>query len=189
MPRKRYSDPERTLTSVLHLLEQDDITSARVALSLLFSHGPLEAPDFFADVAVDADLITARNALREMVRWLAVQPGVPLKWTLTAPLTFGFVMAKRRPVLGLYRPDAFTTAALVDASRLVFFTAAREVGLANLVPCAAPDCAHTIVRFHKRTFCSPTCQKRTYMRVRRDNERIKRARRRRLHVMAQRKGA
>jgi len=180
MAKTRYRGPDRTLSLVLRLLENDDLTSARIALHTVFSGGFLVAPDFGLEGVAAEDVLAVRDLLRMHVRWLAVQPTVSLDWTLSAPVTFSYIVVKRRAVSGLRPPVTIDRRTLGDAAQLLFMLLVREVGLRAVVPCAAPDCARTFVKFHKREYCSDRCQKRVYMARRRENDRLARARRQRM---------
>ena len=60
----------------------------------------------------------------------------------------------------------------------------HEVGLANVLECAAPDCQRLLVKVYRREFCSVQCQKRINARKQRQTapeqkERLARRRRQR----------
>jgi hypothetical protein len=191
MTTKRDRTPEQRLSEIIRLLERNAPGEARVALFHLFSDGPLLASDFGIEDLSDEDLHVVSAALLAQLRWLIERPDTPLLWTATAPVTYAFLVHQRRPVLGLVRPKHARTTAVRDVAQLLLALFLREVGLVNVVQCAAPGCPHRFIRFHKRTFCSPTCQKRVYMQRRRANEQYARDRKKKkLRLVRQhRKGA
>jgi hypothetical protein len=188
MTRKRYQTTEQRMSLLIRWLERGEV---RAAIDVLFNDGPILASDFGFHEATDEDLAEIAAALLGQIRWLVERPEAPLIWTVEAPLACAFLVHQRRPVLGLVRPRAYDAAALRGAAQLLLALALRDVGFVNVVTCAAPDCAHRFIRFHKQTYCSPTCQKRDYMRTRRANERYARSRRKRQIrlVRQRRKGA
>jgi hypothetical protein len=179
------------MSLIIRLLERGAPAETRTALHFLFGDGPLLASDFGVDDASDEDLHAVSTALLAQLHWLVERPDTPLRWTTTAPLTVAFLVHQRRPIMGLLRPKTYDPVAFRDVAQLLFALALREVGFVNVVRCEAPGCPHRFIRFHKRTFCSPTCQKRVYMQKRRANERYARDRKKKkLRLVRQsRKGA
>jgi hypothetical protein len=194
MTKKRYS-PESLLQEVITVLETDDgarsgeplsrkvLGAYARALEKLLTRGPLSwRSDPAAGIEgaqpptslADADQLLMMRAellqlLRSTVRGAGVKRASSAIWT-DKPMAFA---------VHLIDDDAQLMASgdIRDVLILQTLMLLHEVGLHNIRTCA---CGRLFVKTYRRTFCSTTCQKRYYMRQRRENDRRKRDRRRAL---------
>lgn len=180
MPRKHHTPDER-LAAIVPLLEadDDDIRSHARAIRLLVTDGPLTPSDGLlaalnAPTWTPDDVSITRAELLAFLRSLVRQRGT------------GYVGTTR---IGTYHPvniGAVEIGGIVactldgdvrDAAVWQLVMLLGQVGVSQIRPCRAEDCAHLYVKTHKRMFCSRACQNRQFMRQKRENERYKRQQR------------
>jgi hypothetical protein len=183
MSRKRYL-PQEILQKVIAALERDDNWSHQRAVLDLLRHGPL-----FVDEATvrGPQMSTVSEVRAELLRFLRVIVGGGYMPEIATHRSVTFeARAHEGRVSCEVRGDGR------DLVILQLVTLLQIVGLPSIRVCPAPNphggappgapCGRLFVKTYRRTYCSSQCQKRAYMRQRRQNERLKReqAARRRL---------
>ena len=174
---KRYT-PETALQRVIEALEDDDPNVHEQAVVDLLQLGPLLVSDTIVRRPQDSTRSEVRAELLAFLR----------STILNSPVAG----------MGLHRPASFRARTVDgrvvceadgdgrDLVLLQLVLLLHQVGLPNVRVCKAGDCRRMFVKLYRREFCSARCQKRAYMRQRRENERAKRERAR---LRRQRKGA
>lgn len=193
MVRKRYTSPAALLTDVIGMLEAEEPRRHRPALLALLTHGPLQSPAAARErspVALpEYEVATIRaellRLLRDVVRsQVTGRLAEPMHFDGPLAVTFGpadggrvacHVDGPTRTVI------AWQLLMLLDA-----------IGLPQVHRCPAPStargappgttCGRLFVKTFRRAYCSARCQKRHYMRVRRQQDhehQARQARRRR----------
>ena len=177
MKEKRYT-PETGLQRIIEWLEDDDPAVHEQTVIDLLQYGPLRVSDTVLQRPQTSHPSLVRAELLAFLR----------SAVLNSPVNG----------MGLYHPASFrarTAEGRVyceadgdgrDLVLLQVLLLLHQVGLPNIRICKAGDCGRMFVKLYRREFCSARCQKRAYMRQRRQNEKAKRERARQRR---QRKGA
>jgi hypothetical protein len=174
VPRKGNTLPEAVLARVVEAVEHQNSRAYLGAIQTLLTRGPLtirNAPPLSPD-----DGSALWGELQRFLR-AVVRNGYAAEIGVYHSLTFAATRVGGRVVLEARAADTH------DLVVLQLIALLQQVGLRHVRACRAPDCVRIYVKTYRREFCSVRCQKRTYMRQRRENDRLTRLRRR------QRKGA
>ena len=188
MTRKRDTQPETLLTTVIRALERGDYQSGREAVLSLLAHGPLlafetlikelnrEPPFPSKEVSRTVDELLA--FLRSIVGTQGqrhshgISLNEPVTFTATTSAVAGRFRATRVSSFQIrHHVVCAASGSTRDLVVLQFVLLIRMVGLGNVQVCAAPECPRLFVKTYRREFCSVTCQKRVQKRKLRQQER------------------
>jgi len=199
MPRKGNAAPERprpalrpdvTLRRVIEALERD---RPRDAVLTVLEHGPLDCRATLdqerqhpatidwddgphpATSMIGGELLAY---LREVVRLQGTGLSGSGMWIDGFKLHGTAVGDRVRQSPQPIDRGFGAAGALGTVAKLQFAMLLQAVGIANVRVCSADDCPALYVKRYRRNFCSATCQKRTYMRQRRREERVRTRQRR-----------
>jgi hypothetical protein len=182
--RKRHT-AEILLSLIVRAIDREQFDLARFqrAVIALLTDGPIRARQTLAGIpllykanqaAYIEELSLARAemlAFLESVVRLRTHGEIPTRISTYEMLNFAATAAGSAVTCEV-------TGSVRDVAVLELVLLLQEVGLGQLQRCGAPDCPRLFVKTYRREFCSIKCQKRVYMRVKRQNEKDKRARKR-----------
>ena len=193
MTRKRDTQPETLLATVIRALERGDYQSGREAVRSLLAHGPLlafetlskelkrEPPFPSEEVSRTVDELLA--FLRSIVgtQGQRLSHGISLNEVTFTATTSAVAGPSRATRVSSFQTRHHVVCVASGSTRdlavLQFVLLIRMVGLGNVQVCAAaPECPRLFVKTYRREFCSVTCQKRVQKRKLRQQERERRER-------------
>lgn len=186
MARKHYS-PEALLNQLIDAIEGDPraleegkqsaarfIATYQSAFRRVLTEGPIACsptPDQVPVEELDTTRAELQNLFRSALRGARIQrPSDPIAFAYDVRITAEIVGGDVR------------LAATGDGRDLLLLQVVLlldRVGLSTVRECGALGCGRLFVKAYRREYCSVRCQRRVYMRARRENERRVRERRRR----------
>ncbi len=171
MARKQHTD-SALLQRLIDGIESERPQHHRAAIVALVTEGPLfvhqdaiEALPTWSVEAFGMARAEAMQFLRTIVRQRA--SAVPAQMGTSDPMHFSAMAVGDRVACEV---EGF----LEDVVKLQLVVLLTKVGLSSVKTCPGPDCRRIFVKTYRREFCSPQCQNKRYMRIKRTNRKIPR---------------